>query len=82
LTGHERIVSFTNNREELIMRDINRIDRITYALNILWHKYPDLRFGQIVDMIQQLGTDLFYIEDEQIEEILTIKTSKKITERE
>lgn len=57
------------------MRDINRIDRITYALNILWHKYPDLRFGQVVDMVQQLGTDLFYVEDEQIENILVTETN-------
>ena len=30
------------------MRDTNRIDRICGKLDVLWHEYPDQRFGQLI----------------------------------
>jgi hypothetical protein len=31
------------------MRDEKRIDRITNKINTLWHKYPDMRLGQLLE---------------------------------
>lgn len=47
------------------MRDPKRIDEVTAKLNELWHKYPDLRFWQLLSAIPfpaKTG-DPFYMED-------------------
>ena len=61
------------------MRNPNRIDPILKQLGDIWHKHPDLRLCQILSNATDLynplprcqeclGTDLYYIEDEQIQE--------------
>lgn len=48
------------------MRDPERIKEIMKQLEILWNKYPDMRFGQIVEnfCVQGNVTRMFYQEDE------------------
>ena len=56
------------------MRDPKRIDEITQKLNELWHKYPDLRFWQLLcylrNCIQRPQDDLFYLEDDKTLEVI------------
>lgn len=62
------------------MREQERIDRILSLLKAYWHTYPDLRLGQLVcnmadedekrQEIKSIGTDPFYLEDEDLEETL------------
>ena len=47
------------------MRDKNRIPKILRVIGEVWNKYPDMRFGQLV--VNCLGTDPFYVEDNVIE---------------
>ena len=54
------------------MREIERIDRITEKLNELWHKYPDLRFWQLLSCILVSPKIPFYLEDD-----LTIELFEK-----
>ena len=51
------------------MRDPKRIDEITAKLNELWHKYPDLRFWQLLSCISVSPKIPFYLEDELTIEI-------------
>ena len=59
------------------MRDERRIDEVTQKLNEIWHKYPDLRFWQLLSAIpmNKVGAqgDLFYTEDN-----ITIKALEKV----
>ena len=51
------------------MRDKNRIDIFCRALAEVWKKFPDLRFGQLMTIVQRaLGNEQkwFYIEDEEL----------------
>ena len=54
------------------MRDINRIYPFCMRLAQIWsEKTPDLRFMQLISNLQSaIGNDGFYIEDDQILEIL------------
>lgn len=67
------------------MRDPKRIDEITNLLNEIWHKYPDLRFWQLMDLLR--GTmynkmavrDLFYCEDDVTKKFFKdIETKERI----
>ena len=51
------------------MRDPARIDPILKKLEVLWKKYPDLRFCQLIDNIMH-NTDIFYVEDTLFEKKL------------
>jgi len=59
------------------MRDPKRIDEVTQLLNEIWHKYPDLRFWQLLGVIPMHSVtdaqDLFYVEDDK-----TIKALEKM----
>lgn len=49
------------------MRDPKRIDVITNTLNELWHKYPDMRFWQLLSNINwDYRGDMYYVEDDSI----------------
>jgi len=50
------------------MRDKNRIYEFVMKLCMLWMRYPDTRFGQLVADIAAYGDyeDLFYVEDGEI----------------
>ena len=56
------------------MRDPKRIDEVTQLLNEVWHKYPDLRFWQLLSAIPMHKVtdvpDLFYVEDNKTAEAL------------
>jgi uncharacterized protein YihD (DUF1040 family) len=50
----------------VINRNPKRIPKILKELSKVWQKYPDLRFGQLLMNCYINGTDLYYIEDEQL----------------
>lgn len=51
------------------MRPTDRIQRILRLVYILWHKHPDLRLIQLLMVASANdGRDLFYIEDDEVEE--------------
>lgn len=55
------------------MRDSNRIDKFCNELAQLWHKVPDLRFGQLMCNLLEEYTrvtkkDPFFPEDEELME--------------
>ena len=55
------------------MRDKNRIDPFIKKVVKYWKQNPDLRFGQVVSIIErQLGSerDIFYVEENELEIIL------------
>ena len=45
------------------MRDPKRIDVILQEISNIWHKYPDLRLGQLIGNVLE-GTSLYYVEDD------------------
>lgn len=42
------------------MRDPQRIDRMVAMIRAYWHRYPDLRLGQLI-------TNLYFEEDDDLE---------------
>lgn len=58
------------------MRDINRIDPFLEELGELWKTHPDLRFGQLVSIIndwlynKRAHIPMFYIEDDDMLNLL------------
>lgn len=54
------------------MRDIHRIHPIMKELEKFWEKNPDLRFWQLISMLQN-GNDRFYVEDD-----VTLKLFKEL----
>lgn len=50
------------------MRDINRIKPLLESLETLWLQHPDLRFGQLIYVLNEIyndGCDIFFPEDER-----------------
>lgn len=45
------------------MRDPKRIDRILQEISNIWHKYPDMRLGQLIGNVLE-GASLYYVEDD------------------
>jgi len=45
------------------MRDPKRIDVILQEVSNIWHKYPDLRLGQLIGNVLE-GANLYYVEDD------------------
>lgn len=45
------------------MRDPKRIDVILTEISNIWHKYPDMRLGQLIGNVLE-GTALYYVEDD------------------
>jgi len=52
------------------MRDVKRIKRITELLEKIWDHSPDLRFFQMLWALELQGKDMFYREDDDLEEYL------------
>ena len=44
------------------MRDPERIDKILKEIGDIWHKYPDMRLGQLIGNVLE-GPNLYYVED-------------------
>lgn len=57
--------------KEKKMRELNRIDRITNKINILWRKYPEQRLMQLMlnYFLPRVENDstLFFLEDDALE---------------
>jgi uncharacterized protein YihD (DUF1040 family) len=53
-----------------MMRDPDRIDKILYMLSHLWHKYPDLRLGQLLYGFANFIGDIFNYEDDETYTVL------------
>ena len=53
------------------MRDTKRIRKILNRFGDLWELFPDMRFSQVVNLIQfQCNTTLFYLEDDILLELI------------
>ena len=56
------------------MRDPSRIYPLLYKIGDLWVKHPDLRFGQLIEIIRSQKTlkklDMFNIKDEDFEKLI------------
>ena len=47
------------------MRDSKRIDVILQEIGAIWHKYPDMRLGQLIGNVLE-GPSLYYVEDDSL----------------
>ena len=47
------------------MRDPKRIDIILQEIGAIWHKYPDMRLGQLIGNVLE-GQSLYYVEDDSL----------------
>ena len=47
------------------MRDPKRIDIILQEISAIWHKYPDMRLGQLIGNVLE-GPSLYYVEDDSL----------------
>ncbi len=45
------------------MRDPKRIDTVLQQISNIWHKYPDMRLGQLIGNVLE-GASLYYVEDD------------------
>ena len=61
------------------MRNPNRIPKVLQAFEEVWTQYPDIRFWQILPVLQSYvnavngqpqNSDLFYLEDDEFLKIL------------
>lgn len=50
------------------MRDPNRIEQVLAKVQALWKLIPDWRLGQLLINLTESGEDLFYLEDDKLEE--------------
>lgn len=48
------------------MRDPGRINYVVKLLELVWNKYPDLRFVQLIEFIKSVTNVNFYTEDDVI----------------
>ena len=65
------------------MRDPNRISPLLAEFEALWKQHPDLRFGQLVIILQgRLGgtLDPFYTEDEEMLDVIRRLSSQSQAE--
>lgn len=46
------------------MRDPGRINYVVRLLELVWNKYPDLRFIQLIEFIKSVTNVNFYSEDD------------------
>jgi hypothetical protein len=53
------------------MRDKNRIRPFLHELAECWEEYPDLRFGQLVEILsEKLSIDPFFAEENRWEQVI------------
>lgn len=67
---------------EATTRKISRIMKLSTTLIMLWNKYPDMRFLQLVDWInyearKKYDRDVFYLEDDDTQSLMIELTEKK-----
>lgn len=57
---------YGNLREESKMRNPDRIPEVMRRLEVLWHKYPDMRLAQLIgNVYRHDGFDPYHMEDEE-----------------
>lgn len=56
------------------MRDPKRIPQMLELIQQGWEKVPDWRFGQLIENLRRYSGvgDLFYVEDDDMVEIITV----------
>ena len=61
------------------MRDPKRITPLLTELEKQWERFPDWRFGQLIENIKRFYDidDLFYIEDDKMLELIKNFMTKK-----
>lgn len=62
------------------MRDPKRIKPLLMEIEKQWERFPDWRFGQLIENIKRFYdiNDLFYIEDDKMLELIkNFKTEKE-----
>lgn len=52
------------------MRDPKRINRCLRRIKEVWSKYPDLRLGQLLINITPDARSLYFVEDEDLVDLL------------
>jgi len=58
------------------LRDPLRIPKILALLEEYWHRFPDMRLGQIVsNAANELEMPVYYMEDEELIQYLESKTA-------
>lgn len=57
----------------MVVRDTKRIGLFCERLRAAWATVPDLRFGQVVALLQSAGGDLFYLEDDAVLQLIEQK---------
>ena len=60
-----------NTKEVCIIRDPKRIDRFCDELKLIWHQFPDWRFGQLMsnmlgEFAYQTQKDIFFPEEDEM----------------
>lgn len=60
------------------MRDINRIDPFLERFKVLWKKYPDMRFAQLVYFLVSADKDIYYIEESEMLENINKQINRGI----
>lgn len=72
------------------MRNPERIDEILELISDIWHKHPDLRLGQLIGNCLSIDynyidgiveVDLYYIEDDKLQDILIEKYYGNTTDK-
>lgn len=62
------------------MRDPARIDPIIAKIRKLWHEYPDLRLGQVIERVKSLNqgpVDAYYVEDHEWNVLLKMEVGEE-----
>jgi uncharacterized protein YihD (DUF1040 family) len=62
------------------MRDEHRISRVLELMGEIWDMVPDWRFGQIIYNATGFRGDIFYLDDETLENGLINLENQLITE--
>ena len=58
------------------MRNPKRIGEFCDRLKAAWATVSDMRFGQLVAILQSAGGDLFYLEDDEILKLIEKKIGR------
>ena len=64
------------------MRDINRIHPLMENIEAIWKKHPDMRLGQLLSCVVPDGRDIFYVEDDELLQLLADFEERLQKERE
>ena len=62
--------------EVIAVRNPKRIGEFCDRLKAAWAAVPDMRFGQLVAILQSAGGDLFYLEDDEILKLIEKKIGR------